>query len=59
MSMSICPNCGSPDLDFVSGTYQTGVVASDGYAEIAYEEGYECRRCGAVCDERDLITEEK
>lgn len=50
-----CPICLSTDLEFLSGDYHTGVVAPDGYRETRYEEGYQCRKCGAVCSEGELL----
>lgn len=46
-----CPKCNDGLLEFVSGSFSTGVVAPDGPAEQLYEEGYRCDRCGFVVDE--------
>ena len=41
-----CAYCGSSDIDDISGEYETGVVAPDGYRERRYENGFNCRKCG-------------
>lgn len=48
-----CAHCGSPHIQFVAGTYPTGVVAPDGGREYRDEQGWHCRDCGAVEDECD------
>ena len=56
-SANTCPRCGKEALYPVSGTFETGVVAPDGYRETVYEEGYQCERCGLIVDEDDLPDE--
>jgi hypothetical protein len=41
-----CANCGSADIHDISGEYETGVVAPDGYRERLYEEAFHCDKCG-------------
>lgn len=41
-----CAHCGSSDIHDISGEYETGVVAPDGYRERRYEEGFHCNSCG-------------
>lgn len=50
----MCPNCGSKDLEFISGDYGTGVFAPDGAEEKQYQEGYYCPRCGGSFEKGDL-----
>ena len=48
-----CPECQS-ELEFVSGTYYTGVVAPDGYRESLWGEGFHCARCNYTYDANEL-----
>jgi DNA-directed RNA polymerase subunit RPC12/RpoP len=41
-----CAHCGSSDIYDISGEYETGVVAPDGYRERQYENGFHCKKCG-------------
>lgn len=41
-----CAYCGSDDIADISGEYETGVVAPDGYRERCYENGFRCVGCG-------------
>jgi hypothetical protein len=41
-----CDRCGSDDLTGGRATYETGVVAPDGYREMAVADFVECRSCG-------------
>lgn len=45
-----CPRDGTT-LEFVSGTYGTGVFAPDGGQEMRDEEGLYCETCDRVYDE--------
>lgn len=49
-----CPNCGKESLEPITGQYETGVVAPDGYRETVWEEGYQCSKCGAFTDDAEL-----
>ena len=49
----ICPNCHGTTFDDISGQYETGVVAPDGYRESVFEWGARCRKCGATFDESE------
>jgi uncharacterized protein with PIN domain len=53
-----CPQCNNTDLEFVSGQFDTGVVAPDGYRESFYEEGFYCPKCNYIYDERDVFEGE-
>lgn len=46
-----CPKCNDGLMEFISGDFETGVVAPDGGRERLYEEFYRCDRCGFVDDE--------
>lgn len=48
-----CPKCRSK-LEFISGQYDTGVVAPDGYRESAWQEGYYCKRCDQIYELSDI-----
>ncbi len=48
-----CPECNT-GLEFISGQYNTGVVAPDGYRESIWQEGYYCSRCNYIFDLDDL-----
>lgn len=41
-----CAHCGSSDIEDISGEYETGVIAPDGYRERRYENAFHCTRCG-------------
>ena len=53
----ICPNCHSRNFEDISGQYETGVVAPDGYRESIYERGFQCQQCGTVFDETEADNE--
>lgn len=50
-----CPECDS-EVEYVSGDFDTGVVAPDGYREKQWEEGFYCPRCKRVYDITDMET---
>ncbi len=51
-----CPRDGHT-LEFVSGTYGTGVYAPDGYQESQYQEGLYCPKCETVFEDGDIEPE--
>ena len=44
-TMNFCPRCKGSELEFVSGDYDTGVVAPDGYCERVWQESFHCLNC--------------
>ena len=52
-----CPKDGHL-LEFISGTFGSGVFAPDGVQEMLYEEGWRCPKCGTIYDESDLSNED-
>jgi len=48
-----CPECNTK-LEPVSGQFDTGVVAPDGYRESCWQEGFYCRKCDYTFEESDL-----
>jgi hypothetical protein len=48
-----CPQDGC-ELEFISGQFDTGVVAPDGYRESIWQEGFYCAKCGTTYDESEL-----
>jgi hypothetical protein len=53
-----CPKCNDGLVRFVSGDFETGVIAPDGGRERRYEEGYQWDKCGFVEDEDDYMNSE-
>lgn len=53
-----CPKDGY-SLEFISGTFGSGVFAPDGVEETLYEEGFECPHCGTIYDESDVSETEE
>jgi uncharacterized protein with PIN domain len=53
-----CHECKDGLLEFISGSFASGVFAPDGAQETLYEEWYECDRCGRKFDATDLPTTE-
>lgn len=49
-----CPACKSGLLEFISGTFGSGVFHPDGTEERLHEEFYQCDRCSQTFDEADL-----
>lgn len=45
-----CPECKEGLLEFISGTFGSGVFAPDGAQEMLYEEWFECDQCGRKFD---------
>ena len=52
-----CLNCGSPNVEHVSGTYDSGVRGPNGEIEYLNESGYACADCGAIEDRLGRATE--
>jgi hypothetical protein len=48
-----CPRDGHT-LEFISGTFGTGVFAPDGGQETQYQEGWQCPKCETIYDESDV-----
>jgi hypothetical protein len=48
-----CPKDGHT-LEFISGTFGTGVFAPDGGQETLYQEGWQCPKCETIYDESDV-----
>jgi len=46
-----CSHCGSTNLRYVEGEYETGVYAPDGYAETWSYKGHRCLDCGTLEEE--------
>ena len=57
MSEMNCPKCNG-ELESVSGDFNTGVVAPDGYRKSRYEEGFYCPRCRQYFDADDIEDKE-
>lgn len=52
-----CPKDGHR-LEFISGTFGSGVFAPDGAQEMLYEEGWQYPKCETIYDESDVMEEE-
>jgi hypothetical protein len=53
-----CPRDGHT-LEFISGTFGTGVFAPDGGQEMVYQEGFWCPKCEKIYDESDVSENEE
>jgi hypothetical protein len=53
-----CPKDGHT-LEFISGTFGTGVFAPDGGQEMVYQEGWQCPKCETIYDESDVSGNEE
>jgi hypothetical protein len=53
-----CPRDGHT-LEFISGTFGTGVFAPDGGQETRYQEGWQCPKCETIYDELDVSETEE
>lgn len=45
-----CLNCGSPNVEWTEGSYDSGVRGPCGEVEWLHESGWGCADCGAVED---------